>query len=134
MAELTHYRKNYLSLKSVLANSYGCIKLTMSLDLQPPNLTQVSLRVQLSSTNFKLHSPINELTIITALSWLLLIQNKEMEALQSEGTVSQLWVYHTPPLVPCTISAHAETTVSPEDIAGWLHPGKYWFGIFSLDY
>ena len=53
-----------------------------------------------------------------------------MEALQSEGTVSQLWVYHTPPLVPCTISAHAETTVSPEDIAGWLHPGKYWFGIF----
>jgi len=55
----------------------------MSLDLQPPNLTQVSL--QLSSTNFKLHPPINELTIITALSWLLLIQTRKWRPYKVRG-------------------------------------------------
>ena len=60
---------------------------------QPPNSTQVLLQSSSTRSWLKPHPPINELAIVTALSWQLLTQTKikasplEMGAMQGERTV-----------------------------------------------
>ena len=80
--------------RSRLASTW--IKFTISpvlLGFQPPNSTQVLLQPSSTRLWLKPHPPINELAIVTALSWQLLAQTGinasplEMGAMQGKRTV-----------------------------------------------